>query len=322
MADTGKPLSHAEVESGYRRMLTERRQALRPDDPDLTINLLALASVLKQRDERDESEALFREALDIRRRALPSGDLYVGTAAAHLARLLEECGRFREAEPLYREALTIFRALAPDDNRHVILSVRNLAAVLQELGGDTNLTEAESLLRDAARSAMAALQPDDPGLAECLSDLGALLTDRSKLDESESWLRIALELRRDRPGDDSVDLANVLVRTARLRLAQDRHADAEQAAREALDIRRRAYAPGDHRTAKAQSLLGLALVGLGKFAEAEAALLAAYDVLTTRQPPLPAGPPRVADTVARIVRLYEAWGRPDRAAAWRGRRPR
>src|SRR5262249_14940583 len=84
-------------------------------------------------------------------------------------------------------------------------------------------------------------------------------------------------------------------------------------------IRMRIFEPGDHRLAKAESLLGWTLIGLEEFEEAEAMLLRAYECLTTRRGVLGAGPPRVPDTISRIVLLYETWRKPDEAARWRDR---
>jgi hypothetical protein len=70
------------------------------------------------------------------------------------------------------------------------------------------------------------------------------------------------------------------------------------------------------------SLLGDALTGLGRFEEAESLLLDAYANMLGA---LPQDFPHDAHYrrlfIRRIVRLYDAWGRPDDASAWRDRFP-
>ena len=63
--------------------------------------------------------------------------------------------------------------------------------------------------------------------------------------------------------------------------------------------------------------LGGSLLGQGKFAEAESLIRSGYEGLNARQTKIPAaGKPRLPEAADRVVRLYEAWGKPDRARAW------
>jgi len=66
------------------------------------------------------------------------------------------------------------------------------------------------------------------------------------------------------------------------------------------------------------SQLGAALLGQQKYAEAEPLLLQGHEGLKAREAKIPA--PRkdsLASAAARIVKLYEAWGKADKAAEWR-----
>ena len=87
-------------------------------------------------------------------------------------------------------------------------------------------------------------------------------------------------------------------------------------AAEALSIREEKLPAGHWTRFEAQSLLGEALAGLGKRAEAEALLLPAYDGLRASAA---VSPWKKRAARERIVRLYEAWGRPEAAAAWRAK---
>jgi hypothetical protein len=83
-----------------------------------------------------------------------------------------------------------------------------------------------------------------------------------------------------------------------------------------LNIRQRALPKHDWLIASAKSALGAALSGQGKCEEAEPLLLAAYEELRLEPPP-PAFAGRSRETLYRIVKLYEEWGKKDQAAQWR-----
>ena len=99
-----------------------------------------------------------------------------------------------------------------------------------------------------------------------------------------------------------------------IRLDQGRPAEAEPMLREALALRIEKLGPDDRRTARAQRLLGLCLMDLGKNNEAEQQLLAGYRTLasaknwyhrTLRE-----------HTLQDLVALYRSSGRPADAARY------
>lgn len=72
--------------------------------------------------------------------------------------------------------------------------------------------------------------------------------------------------------------------------------------------------PGSWLRWNATSVLGEAL-GEGKHAVAEPLLLDGYEKLV---PPVPRAH-RNRESLERIARLYEAWGKPEKAAEWKAR---
>jgi eukaryotic-like serine/threonine-protein kinase len=100
-------------------------------------------------------------------------------------------------------------------------------------------------------------------------------------------------------------------------LRQTEHAKAEPFLRESLAIREQ-HLGDDWRRFNALSMLGEALLGQQKFAEAEPKVIEGYQGLKTREPRIPATRPnRLAEAATRIVKLYEAWGKLDKATEWR-----
>jgi hypothetical protein len=98
---------------------------------------------------------------------------------------------------------------------------------------------------------------------------------------------------------------------------QSRCSDAEPLLREALAIRVKAT-PDDWTRYLAMSLLGGALLGQGRSAEAEPLMVAGYEGMKKCESRIPV-PERLLlrEAVERFVRLYEESGEPAKAAEWR-----
>ena len=61
-----------------------------------------------------------------------------------------------------------------------------------------------------------------------------------------------------------------------------------------------------------------ALLGQGKYAEAEPLVVPVYEGMKAREAKIPAhGKPVLAEAAKRVVRLYEGWGRPEQTTAWK-----
>ena len=83
---------------------------------------------------------------------------------------------------------------------------------------------------------------------------------------------------------------------------------------EALALGRRWYATDSTALAQVGGYYGDNQAMLGHYATAETLLLGAYRAGMT-DPAVP--PPQRVQARMRLARLYEAWGKPDQAAAWR-----
>jgi tetratricopeptide (TPR) repeat protein len=100
-------------------------------------------------------------------------------------------------------------------------------------------------------------------------------------------------------------------------LFQNNPAEAELKLRESLTIRQKIQ-PDDWTTFDTMSILGEALSDQKKFAEAEPVLLSGYEGLKQHQDTIPSQDhPRLTKALERLVKLYEAWGKPDKAMKWR-----
>jgi hypothetical protein len=100
-------------------------------------------------------------------------------------------------------------------------------------------------------------------------------------------------------------------------LRQAKWSEAEPVLREGLAIRAKVR-PDDWSRFNLMSQLGGALLGQGKYAEAEPLVVQGYEGIKARAAKVPtADKPRLPEAAERVVRLYEAWGRPEQAKAWK-----
>jgi hypothetical protein len=96
--------------------------------------------------------------------------------------------------------------------------------------------------------------------------------------------------------------------------------EAEAHGREALALRQ-ATMPDDWSTFDASSILGAALLGQGKTAEAGPLLRSGYEGLARRSDAIPADfRPRVAEALDRLIAWGEVAGKDDEVKAWKAER--
>ncbi len=301
------------AETLHRESLAMRRTLFGPEHPDVLASLNNLGANLFAQGDVAGAEALAREVLAVRRRTLDANHPDLAMALNNLGAYLRVEGKLAEAEPLQREALAIWRKALGNEHPDVASAASNLAFVLQEKGDPAG---AEVLQREALAIRVKVYGEGSLQVARTLGPLGPILLDEGKLEEAETVLRRALAVRVEKLPPRHVDTAVAQADLARALNARGKFEEARTLAADALSIREEKLPVGQWSRFEAQSLLGEALAGLGKLAEAEALLLPAYDGLRASAA---VSPWKKRAARERIVRLYEAWGRPEAAAAWRAK---
>jgi tetratricopeptide (TPR) repeat protein len=159
-------------------------------------------------------------------------------------------------------------------------------------------------------------------VATALNNLSRALAAQGKYDEALSVQQEALSVALPTLGSAHQLIAIYKINLASVYLARHEAAPAEKLLREALPmrvrapgivpIRRRTFPEDDWSVGATKSLLGAALVALARYDEAETMLLDAHRDLGA----VPHSRDAVAN-ITRLVALYDAWGRPDKAAEYR-----
>ena len=179
--------------------------------------------------------------------------------------------------------------------------------------------EAEPLFRQALEGYRKAQGPDGALTLDLTLDLANLLYQSGRGADAEPLFRAALERVRKQFGPADPRTAGVLAPLGLSLIQQGKWAEAEPVLREGLAIREKVQ-PDEWTTFNTRSLLGGSLLGQKKYAEAEPLIVSGYEGMKAREARIPPpGKPRFIEAAERVVRLYEAWGKKDKAAEWRAR---
>jgi len=163
------------------------------------------------------------------------------------------------------------------------------------------------------------LHTSNPSYFYILSDLAAMYQRRGNFPLAESHLMEAVQGFRGAVGADQPVTLEALADLALADLSQEKFAESEPLSRAAVEGNRKKR-PDHWQMYRAESLLGATLAGQKKYAEAEPLLLEGYTGMLARKD-LIASPDRYHLNLAHewLVRLYQAWGKPDKAAGWKKR---
>ncbi len=154
-----------------------------------------------------------------------------------------------------------------------------------------------------------------------MSNLADAYQASEKLDQAERLCRDMLELLQKKDGPKSAETAAAMAQLCQNLLLQQKYVAAEPILRECLAIREQKL-PDDWLRYNAMSMLGGALLGQKKYAEAESLLLQGYEGMKQREATIPQrGKVRLVQAAELLVRLYEATKQPEKARMWREKLP-
>jgi tetratricopeptide (TPR) repeat protein/predicted Ser/Thr protein kinase len=285
------------------------------EEHDKTVTAMYELAVLYLREgEYAQSEPLFTRALDLKRRVLGDDSAPTLTVMGSLGLLYVEEGDYVRAEALLRQVLAARKRVLGDEHPDTLVTTSSLA---QTYRGRGDYAAAEALLTNVRQVRLRVLGAQHYNTLASDNDLGVLYMAQGKYQQAEMMLGEALAGRRHVLGDDHPDTLASMTALAESYLRQGQWSQAEPLCREAL-TRYEKTRPDNWRRYRTQILMGDVLAGRGKFAEAEPLLLTGYDGLNARKTTIPAPDRSVVEQAGKgIARLYQSWGRPEQAAAWR-----
>ena len=295
--------------AGFRDRVLQASAALDRGKPNAARQLHSLGHLFAEAGEPASAEDVFREEITLARK-LPMPPRYIITSQVCLAKLLEFRGDFRRAEPVRREIATEVERAFPDD----LSAIEDMTTQLTDcLYRQRKYREASGLYEQVIASRSARYAPDHNQLLLSRASLARLLTDWA-------WSEL---------GYDPISPSGQKVVRSRQQMRQPHSlaASAEQTLSETLQTRLSKKFKDEWRFDDLRSRLGSAMAAVAasaptissterdeKFAAAETMLLQSRQVLADT-PDLQ--PKYVRDALARLVNLYAAWGKLEKATNWK-----
>lgn len=340
-----------EAEALYRRCLAGRIARLGEDHPDVSETQNNLGRLLGSTGRAREGAELLERSLEIARKVY--GDDHTATLITmnNLGYTYYTLGEYDKAAGLFQQSLDGVRR-AVGDGQEAMNPLHNLALVRWRTGA---LDEAESMFRHAIEVRREKLGPEHPRTLQSMTSLGRVLKDKKEFGQAEAIMREGLELRRKRFGEphaevltalrdlaellydvgkhedadplwaqavqmaralNTEDLPTLLNYQAMNHLKRNRPVEAEGLLRESLALREQSLPPGHWLIANTRSLLGEALLTQDRLEEAEPLLLDSQAALATSPETTPQ---RLDEATQRVLLLYEKWGKPQQAEAFKAK---
>jgi serine/threonine protein kinase/Tfp pilus assembly protein PilF len=305
---------YAQAESLLNRTQELDRRIWGPEYPNTLQSRMFLANVYNDEGRHAQAEPILTQVLEIDRRALGPDNLLTVRCMYYLGIAYSGEGKYAQAEALLSRAVEINSRVLGPEHRDTLWYTNGLATTYDREG---KYAQAEALFSQALEVERRVLGPTHPVTLMSRNGLADVYIDESKYGLAETYAAQALTGRKYNLGPDHPDTMvsmNDLVLAYEL---QGKFTESEPLARETEKIEQ-AKQPDDWQRFWAESLLGESLAGEKRYAEAEPLLLEGYRGMLARKERTPVPSRRHLDSAhGWIIELYEAWGKPQKAAEWR-----
>ncbi len=259
----------------------------------------------------ENAEEHYRRALDLQRALYPGDHPVTARILILLGRVLEVRQHLPAAADAVRHALAMSRRMYGEQHQSVAHALNALANV-ERLQG--RFEQAEELYRESLAVRRRLVGDDHPRLASAVYNLATLLhRDLNRLEDAEVLYRQAVETFRRTAGEDHPSMGYYKMGLGRILTDLGRPQEAEPLLREVLALFHR-LGPEGRGAASARSALAAALIGQGRYDEAERLLLDSLPVLRAK---LGDDHRITVRALRRLVTVYESTGRPRDAETYR-----
>jgi tetratricopeptide (TPR) repeat protein len=299
--------------------LRRHRDVLGTDHKDTLLCMDNLAAACVRADRRADALALQEEALehsdDVEEPDSPEVLRRQGRLGVSYARL----NRAADAVPLLEKAVAGMKASAPT-HKETLECMNALAAAYTSLKDfDKAIAVCEELL--ALQKKVAKNPFPTPDKLQTMQMLAIGYAEAGRLGELQALMKEYLgwqALPAGRAAGGDPDGAGLQANVGSVLLRKGQYGPAEEFLRACLKMREEAQADA-WRIASARSLLGAALAGQKKYAAAEPLLLQGYEGLRAQDESIAPAvrQERLVEAAGRLVQLYDAWGKKDKADEWR-----
>jgi tetratricopeptide (TPR) repeat protein len=269
-----------------------------------------LAEAYRMSRKLDKAMPLYLETLDKMKALLGPKHPDTLMSMANLALGYATSGQLDKAIPLYIEVLAARRIKPGNDHLDTLTSMNNLARAYATTGKPE---KALPLYEEALPLVKDVHDPEHPLAQTIRINLGKLYCDSKQGAKAVAvWTEYLATRRKQAPKDDP-RLTTELSMFAQGLLRCDEFTAAEPLLRECLAIREKNQ-PDHWGTFSTQSMLGGALLGQKKHADAAPLLVAGYEGMKAREKTIPktgGSEECIPDALDWIIQLYTATSKPD-----------
>ena len=148
------------------------------------------------------------------------------------------------------------------------------------------------------------------------AEKGNALIKKGSYEEAEEMFYQVLEMDRKFLGENHPYIATTLNNLGGLQVNKEAYEEAEQSFREAISVFKKTFPENHWQIANANSLLGGCLSKLRKYSQAEKLVVEGYSIVKKQ---FGASHRRTQAALKRIIELYEAWEKPEKAAMYKAK---
>jgi non-specific serine/threonine protein kinase/serine/threonine-protein kinase len=260
----------------------------------------------------EKAEPLLKEALETQRQVL--GDQHPNTLTAlnEMANLYWHQGRYRDAEPLYVELVESRRRVLGEEHPDTLGAEFDLASLYTATNRND---EAERLILETLEAQRRVLGEEHPDTLSSMGCLSNIYFSLRRYEDAEPINVKILELRRRTLGDNHPDTLLAIHNLAVSYHYMDRYDEAEPLYVECLKAERVILGELHPDTILTTEMLGWLYLKQQRYDEAEARLLAAHQSALSAFGSSNSKTQRIIKLG--LIELYEAWGKPEKAAEYR-----
>jgi eukaryotic-like serine/threonine-protein kinase len=293
----------------FEATLKLKKAKLGPEHPDTLWTMKYFAVACQESGKMDRALRLLEETLPVRRAKLGPDHPETLRNMNDVAVLYWKAKRLDKSIPLFEETVRLQEAKLGRQHLDTLRAVANLGVNYKDAG---RITEALPLLEEAYGAAQK--YPSLYGVGGPLLETYARV---GKSGEAASLANDMLAYVRKTLPKQSPRLTGQLGVIASLLLQAKAYSEAESLLRECLTIHEK-MEPEAWTTFNTKSMLGGALLGQKKHAEAEPLLLAGYEGMKQREAKIPPqGKVPIDEALDRLIELAKAQGKKQEEAKWK-----
>jgi eukaryotic-like serine/threonine-protein kinase len=293
----------------HEETLSLSKTKLGPNHPHTLRSMHNLASSYRAAGRMNLALPMHKETVKLTKLNLGSDHPHTLISMESLASYNRVLKQFEKSLPLHKELVSVKEKKLGRDHAETQAAVANLGADYKDAG---RVIEAIPLLEEAYRTSKTNPKFRWVGiaLAECYPKVDKPVEARKLIDE------LLADARKQHPKESS-PLAGELTQFGKIYLELRDFWEAELLLRECMAIREKRE-PDVWTTFNTQSMLGAALLGQKKYADAEPLLLKGYEGMKAREATIPPqGGARIPEALDRLIELYTATNKPDEVKKYR-----